>query len=116
MTVQQRKERNLRKRRRQAAKRNMFLLLATMFIITLGSVVFGSTFSSAKNDEEVETFYTSIEIEKGESLWSIAKEYKPEDSSTQDYIYELMDLNNLTSDRIHEGQHLVVSYEVVVNK
>ena len=94
----------------------IFVLLATMFIITLGSVVFGSTFSSAKNDEEVETFYTSIEIEKGESLWSIAKEYKPEDSSTQDYIYELMDLNNLTSDKIHEGQHLVVSYEVVVNK
>ena len=116
MTTQERRERNLRKRRIQAAKRNMFILLATMFVITLGSIVFGSTFSSAKNDEEVETYYTSIEIEKGESLWSIAKEYKPEDSSTQDYIYELMDLNNLTSDRIHEGQHLVVSYEVVVNK
>ena len=114
MTVQERKERNIKRRRRQAAKRNMIILLATVLLITVGSVIFGSTFSSAKNNEEYEVYYKSIEIQKGDSLWGISEEYKSEDVSTSEYIKELMDLNNLTSDTIHEGQHLVVAYQVVV--
>ena len=79
MTVQERRERNLKRRRRQAAKRNMIILLATVLLITIGSVIFGTTFSSAKDDVEYEMYYKSIEIEKGDSLWSIAEEYKTED-------------------------------------
>ena len=116
MTVQERRERNLKRRRRQAAKRNMIILLATVLLITIGSVVFGSTFSSAKNDEEYEVYYKSIEIEQGDSLWNIAEEYKSETESVIDYIDELMKLNNLTSETIHEGQHLVVAYHVAVQK
>ncbi len=116
MTVQERRERNLKRRRRQAAKRNMIILLATVLLITIGSVIFGSTFSSAKNDEEFEVYYKSIEIEQGDSLWNIAVEYKSETESVIDYIDELMELNNLTSDTIHEGQHLVVAYQVAVQK
>ena len=114
MTVQERNERNLNRRRRQAAKRNMIILLATVLMITIGSVIFGSTFSSAKNDEVLETYYTSIEIQKGDSLWDIAQEYKADDVSTGEYIAELMNLNNLTSETIHEGQHLVVAYQEYV--
>lgn len=114
MTVQERREKNLKRRRRQAAKRNMIILLATVMLITIGSIVFGSTFSSAKNDEEFEVYYKSVEIEQGDSLWNIAKEYKAEDQSIVEYIEELRELNNLTSDTIHEGQHLVVAYQVVV--
>ena len=114
MTVQERRERNLKRRRRQAAKRNMIILLATVLMITIGSVIFGSTFSSAKNDEEFEVYYKSIQIENGDSLWNIAKEYKTDTVSTAEYVKELKELNNLTSDTIHEGQHLVVAYQVAV--
>ena len=114
MTVQERRERNLKRRRRQAAKRNMIILLATVLLITIGSVIFGTTFSSAKDDVEYEMYYKSIEIEKGDSLWSIAEEYKTEDVSVKEYIATLMDLNNITSETIHEGQHLVVAYQEVV--
>ena len=115
MTVQERREKNLKRRRRQAAKRNMIILLATILLITVGSIVFGSTFSSAKNDEEFETYYKSIVIETGDSLWNIAEEFKTDDVSTMEYVKELKNLNNLTSDMIHEGQHLVVAYQVSVN-
>ena len=114
MTAQERRERNLKRRRRQVAKRNMIFLLATVMIITIGSVIFGSTFSSAKNDEEYKTCYKSIEIQKGDSLWNIAEEYKSETESTVEYINAHMDLNNLTSDMIHEGQYLVVAYQNIV--
>ena len=110
MTVQERKERNIRRRRRQAAKRNMFILLCTVFMIVLGSIIFGSTFSDAKNDAGYEKLYKSIEIEKGDTLWDIAQEYREPGCSTKEYVEELISLNDLSSDKIHEGQHLIVSY------
>ena len=71
MTVQERKQRVELKRRKQVAKQKMVLLLATVFVITIGSVIFGSIFSSAKNpNEDVKRYkyYTSIVIEKGD-VW-----------------------------------------------
>ena len=105
MTVQERKERARIKRRRQVAKRRMILLLAALFVITVGSIVCGSIFSSAKDpatDIPQYKYYKSI---------TIAQEYRTDAyEDTQDYIDELKELNGLTSERIHEGQHLVVAY------
>ena len=114
MTVQERKERARIKRRRQVAKRRMILLLAALFVITVGSIVCGSIFSSAKNpatDIPQYKYYKSITIEQGDSLWSIAQEYCTDAyEDTQEYIDELKQLNGLHSETIHEGQHLVVAY------
>ena len=114
MTVQERKERARIKRRRQVAKRRMILLLAALFVITVGSIVCGSIFSSAKDpatDIPLYKYYKSITIEQGDSLWSIAEEYCTDAyEDTRDYIDELKELNGLTSETIHEGQHLVVAY------
>ena len=49
MTIQERQKRAMIKKRKQIAKRRMILLLAALFVITLGSVVFGTIFSKAKN-------------------------------------------------------------------
>ena len=114
MTVQERKERARRKRQRQVAKQKMFLLLVAVMAITIGSIVFGSIFSSAKNPNEdivQYKYYKSIEIQQGDSLWTIAKEYCTNPSvDTHEYINELKDINALKSDVIHEGQHLMVVY------
>ena len=114
MTVQERKERARIKKKRQLAKRRMILLLATLFVVTVGSIVCGSIFSSAKDpatDIPQYKYYKSITIEQGDSLWSIAQEYRTNAyEDTQDYIDELKELNGLTSETIHEGQHLVVAY------
>ena len=114
MTVQERKERARMKKRRQLAKRRMILLLTALFVITVGSIVCGSIFSSAKDpatDIPQHKYYKSITIEHGDSLWSIAQEYSTDAyEDTQEYIDELIQLNGLTSKTIHEGQHLVVAY------
>ena len=102
-----------RRRERQAAKRKIIFLLATVFMITIGSVIFGNTFLSA-HAEETEIsyeYYKSIEIESGDSLWSIAEEYKDATESTQEYIDKLMELNDLKTERIHKGQYLIVAYQ-----
>ncbi len=112
MTIQEREKRAQLKRRKQIVKRRMFLLLATAFVITIGSMVFGSIFSKAKNpaaDIPQYKYYKSITIEQGDSLWSIAEEYCT-DQDTREYVSELKQLNSLTSETIYAGQHLLVAY------
>lgn len=106
------KNRARKRRAREAAKKKILFLLATVFVITVGSVIFGSTFSAAQAKAEEESrikYYKSIVIQGGETLWSIANEYKG-DESTHEYIEELKELNDIQSDTIHQGQHLVVAY------
>ncbi len=113
MSKQEIRYRANKRRARALAKRRMVLLLMTVLFITLGTIVFGSCFTLAKdNDTEQEyKYYTSITIQEGDSLWSIAEEYKTEHyESTKEYVDELVVLNDLTSETIHTGQHLMVVY------
>lgn len=56
-------------------------------------------------------YYKTITIEPGDTLWSIAKEYKSGAyKTTQDYVDELISMNHLHSDAITSGQKLVVAY------
>ncbi len=110
----ERKERARQKRARQIVKRRMVILLTTVFLIVIGCVIFGSIFSSAHVSAEGQEvrYYKSIEIQKGDTLWDIAEEYASDIyyDSTQDYVDELKEINNLTSDTIHSGRHLIVVY------
>ena len=111
MTTYERREKAKLKRRKQVAKQKMILLLAVTLIITVGSIVFGTIFSSAKDpaaDMPRYKYYKSIRIEQGDSLWSIAEEYACD--NTYDYIQEIKQLNGLTSETIHAGQHLIIAY------
>ena len=114
MTTQDKRERLRVRRRKQVAKQKMMLLLAITLLITIGSIAYGTIFSSAKDpatDIPQYKYYKSITIEQGDSLWSIAEEYCTDAyEDTRDYIDELKELNGLTSETIHEGQHLVVAY------
>ena len=115
MNKQEIRYRSNRRRQRALAKRRMLLLLTTLLLITIGKIVFGSCFSFAKDNESSANqqfkYYKSIMIEAGDSLWSIAEEYKTEHhESTQDYIDDLVVLNDLSSETIHAGQYLMVIY------
>ena len=115
MNRQEIRYREKKRRARIVARRRMFLLLATILFITIGSIIFGSIFSSAQAGAEesgVEyKYYKSIMIKEGDTLWSIAKQYETDAyKNTQEYIDELIETNNLSSDGIQEGQYLMVVY------
>lgn len=55
--------------------------------------------------------YKVIQIEKGDSLWSIAKDnMSPGFSDIYEYIYEIKECNQLESDCIISGNYLMVPY------
>ncbi len=56
-------------------------------------------------------YYTSVLINEGDSLWSLAKKYGAGSGrDTLDYIRELRQINRLAGDTIHAGHYLTVIY------
>lgn len=85
------------------------LILTVIFAGVLGN---GLAEAGSRGTESAEKkLYKSIQIEAGDTLWSIAEEYResPYDS-IYDSIDELMRINGLDSDQINAGEYLTVAY------
>lgn len=86
------------------------------FLLLLVGIWFGSSFYrsskvSASSEDTLHKYYKSIQIQKGDTLWSIAQEYNTYDTKTiKAYIQEIKSINNLDSTTIHEGGYLMVPY------
>ena len=79
--------------------------------VVLALLLSGHNVIQAEEDTESVKYYTSIQIQPGDSLWSIAKTYiDGHYSSIPEYIEELKTINNLSSDTIHAYEYLVVAY------
>lgn len=97
---------------------SMFGCMAAIILILVCSFGFGSFFSSAHGNAQEDPvdykYYKSIKIQKGDSIWNIAKSYmSTEYDSVYDYIDELASINNMDADRldeIQEGDYLMVAY------
>lgn len=67
--------------------------------------------SSAKTQKEYDKCYTSIEICKGDSLWSIAcTYYTPECCNMENYIDEVKRINHIQGEKIVVGEYLTIPY------
>ena len=97
----------------KAVKKQIRTCIASLFIIIACCVVFGNLYSLATDkhvDKDIQ--YTSICIEKGDTLWSIAEEYITDEYETvPQYIKEIKKINGLTSDSIQSGMNLIVEVD-----
>ncbi len=94
-------------------KKVLFLL---SLIVLLGSGFCGTSLMNTMAEEPVGpkmvSYYKSIEIEKGDTLWGIAKEYASQTNLTvTEYVSQLKQMNHLGEDTIHAGCHLIVMYQ-----
>lgn len=87
------------------------LILVCSIILSLGII---TTKVTAERALEREKTVTSVRIEKGDSLWSIASQYITDEYKDMNvYIEEIKLSNGLTSDTIHEGRYIIVPYYTV---
>lgn len=94
-------------------KRYQYFVIAiiTALSIALLSISIISTHVSAKKTTDRVKVVKSIKIERGDTLWGIAKEYiSDEYDSIQTYINEIKRSNGLLSDTIHEDSYIIVPY------
>lgn len=91
------------------------LMMMLALVVMVCSNFFGNSLLSVMAEEpevpEQSCYYTSIRIENGDSLWSIAQEYgRDTGMSVQEYVKQLKQMNGLKEDTIHAGQHLTIMY------
>ena len=103
------------RRKQQSLHQRIAVMVLTICIILCGVLIGSGIMAAGKSKASEENasfkYYTSIEIEQGDTLWSIASEYmSAEYDSIQDYIEEVKELNQLGPDDIHAGQYLMIPY------
>ena len=102
-------------RRRVVIKQRTILCFLAVILISVFGSIFGSMLTSAHGNQTEEpvnyTYYKSIEIQEGDTLWSIAESYLPDTyESVEEYVTDLKSINTLSSDDIHANMFLTVSY------
>jgi LysM repeat protein len=92
-------------------KRIWFIGAVVLMLVILFSVGFISKTVTAQRDTERTKRIASVEIRKGDTLWSIASDYiSDEYDDMNDYINEIKDTNGMVSDEIHTGNFIIVPY------
>ncbi len=90
------------------------VFFAVLLLITLVKMSFSQdTVASACSVDQKNRvkMVVSVQVEKNDTLWDIAKEYYSyEYSSIDEYVREIMKVNSLKGDCIHSGAYIVIPY------
>lgn len=85
-----------------------------VIVVSVIVVILCSAFVSIKakgSDATGCKYFTTIQIEEGDSLWSIAHTYFSSDySDYKEYINEVKSINNMEDDNVKKGSYLVIPY------
>lgn len=102
-----------KERRTKGSFHGKLFLLLLVSVVMIGMIGYfnKSQVSAYEPTDEQTICYKSILIEPGDSLWSIAKTYMPEEcDSINTYMDSLRELNNLDSDELQANEHLMIYY------
>lgn len=82
------------------------VFVSSVLLALLAILVFAPHKTDAA--DAVVSSYVSVRIENGDSLWSLAEEYAPEQIKINDYIRAVRSINHLWDDNIVAGQYIVL--------
>lgn len=89
----------------------VFVVAAVLTSIILSITLISTTVTAQRQEGAREKRITSIQIQKGDTLWSIASSNITEEyDDVNDYIKEIKQTNQLQSDIIHEGKFIILPY------
>lgn len=97
--------------KKSVRKNAKWVTIAIVFVIVILTVIFTTKTARANNDSKRIKQAACVQIQKGDTLWSIASRYMSyEYKDLNEYIEEIMVSNGLTSDEIHAGNYIIVPY------
>lgn len=86
--------------------RNKAKFIRSMAIVIFLLVALFNISVAKSNTPEAE--YIDYTITKGETLWSIAKEYTPDNKDIRQTIYEIKQINNMQTSNVYENQTIKI--------
>ncbi len=110
-----------RARRSRGIINNRLFRISFVAFLAVFICVAGILSITAKGSERpVQKQYKSIQIEEGDTLWSIALEYNDSNlskNSTSEYIDDILHINNLVrDDKITAGNYIIVPVYVALEQ
>lgn len=93
-------------------KKRMIIVFSILIIFAIiGLNLISKTVVASSSNKQNNKLFTSIKLEEGDTLWSIATEYKTNEyKNITEYIREIKRCNGIDSDTINEGQYIIVPY------
>ncbi len=81
-----------------------FVALTLILTVVLVNTFIGSYNAASYSIRD----YVSVQVESGDSLWSIAKAHMPSDMDPRHAVHKICVINDITADSIYEGQVLQI--------
>ncbi|HHW66864.1 MAG: hypothetical protein PWP07_1590 [Epulopiscium sp.] len=91
-------------------QRYRFILLLIFFICVfqfIAVIIYSSTEKEHIRKNPIQK-YEQVHIQKGDTLWNIAQQYKPDHQSLNQYVSTIMEFNHMKSDKIYAGDKIVI--------
>ncbi len=104
-----------KRRRERMMKRRLIALGVMASVIIFMAIILTFSFSSDAsnmNNEEYK-YYTSVSVETGDSVWTIAEEYMDDlhYRSTKEFVNEIASINRISPDSLlKSGTNLIIPY------
>ncbi|SFN44144.1 LysM domain-containing protein [Pseudobutyrivibrio sp. UC1225] len=99
------------KAERIVRNRKIMLAVATVIVSFFIGFMLHSSKAAAENSRPVYTYYTSYEIQSGDTLWTVADQFMtPEFSDKEAFIDNIKKLNHIDGDKITAGKYIVIEY------
>ena len=87
-------------------------LLSTLLVCTFFSLFLMNALAKETQRPKMISYYTYIQIQPGDTLWSIAETYTKEtDLTVEEYVHRLKQMNHIGEETIHTGHYLTVMYQ-----
>ena len=99
------------KRRRAEQIRKRFIMVCLVILVFATTVLAITQRASADTSDMRRKTCTSIEVQPGDTLWTIAEAYYTEECiDLRSYIDEIKKTNNMYDDKLVSGRYLIVPY------
>ena len=90
-------------RKSRKIRKNTFVLLTMALILCLGTFVMGG-----EKGVQTKTYYECVQVQKGDTIWEIAEEYKMDGTDTEQMVDEIMEVNGLKNTNVRTGESIIV--------
>ena len=93
----------------RSKRRVIGIIIAVVFVFLMSAFFSSNSLIEAQGTKDKQ--FTSIQVQKGDTLWKIAKKYMGNEySSVDDYIEEVCQTNHIYDGKITEDMYLVIPY------
>ncbi|TQR46726.1 LysM peptidoglycan-binding domain-containing protein [Paenibacillus popilliae] len=98
----------IQKKRLFPLRVRFIMSLIVLLFITCGSIVQALGMDDSQTEIVNGAAVERVLVQPGDTLWGIASSYKPEHTDTRQFIYEIVELNQLKGDILPAGEVLLV--------